>query len=97
MASKRKTSDETAPDIDYQRAARLLAEGRSREEVEALCPGVDLHHPQIGRDARDVEAAAKVTRTIDPVELKRRLLEIADDDETSVETRVQIYLKLLDH
>ena len=90
-------TEETAPDADYMRASRLFAEGRSREEVEALCPGVDLNHPQVARDASAAEETAKVVRGVDRAELKRRLLEIADDDETPIETRVSIYLKLMDH
>lgn len=96
MARAKREAEETAPSTDYERAARYFADGRSREEVEALCPGVDLHHPSINAAARSIEKTAK-SKLIDRDEIRRCLLEIADDGDTPLEMRVQIFFKLLDH
>ena len=96
MGRSKREAEEVAPSADYHRAARYFAEGRTREEVEALCPGVDLHHPSVATAARAIERADKA-RHVDHHEIRRLLLEIADDEETPLEMRVQILLKMLDH
>lgn len=94
MAKSKHAAAETAPGTDYDRAARYFAQGYTREQVEDLCPGVDLHHPQVTKAARAMEKAADATRAVDDVELRRRLLEIADDDDTPIEIRVKVLTDL---
>lgn len=97
MASRKRTEVETtAPTVDYERAARMLSEGRTREEVMAVLPEVDLDHWWLRDRAREMEEADGVSRPVDRSELRRRLIEIAEDEATTHELRVKIYVELLD-
>lgn len=63
---------------DEARAVRLLAQGASREEVEAVCLGVDVDDPRIVDAVAWARGTANAER-LTPAYVKLRMMEAVEE------------------